>query len=315
MSVIAEVRGAGGWCGAEVADRDEWRVELSAVHQAELRAAVGVVESAGLGLADFSREDFPLPTLGPLLHSLVDELMDGRGFVLLQGAPVADLTEQQCEILALGVGRHVGRTVPQGPGKHLRHVRDLGVAPSGSTSYSYQHSGRLGYHADPNDVVALLCIRPAKSGGLSCIVSSVAVHNEVVRIRPDLAEVLYRPWWRDRRSGDGPDSFFQSPVYTVDGAGRLSTSYGPDYMRSALRGAHVPPFTAAQLEAMELLDRLNNDHRFTLAMDLRAGDMQFLNNHVTLHSRTEYVDHIEPERRRDLVRLWLNTEQDRHAPS
>ena len=90
MTVIAEVRGAGGWCGAEVVDSDDWRVELSAVHQAELRAAVGAVESAGLGLADFSREDFPLPTLGPLLHRLVDELMDGRGFVLLQDTPVAD---------------------------------------------------------------------------------------------------------------------------------------------------------------------------------------------------------------------------------
>ncbi|MFE9864034.1 TauD/TfdA family dioxygenase [Streptomyces sp. NPDC005506] len=315
MAVVGEVRGAGGWSGAEVVDSDDWRVELSAVHQAELLAAVSAVESAGLGLADFSREDFRLPTLGPLLHRLVDELMDGRGFVLLQDTPVDGLSERQCEILALGVGRHVGRTVPQGAGKHLQHVRDLGVAPSDSTSYSYQHSGRLGYHADPNDVVALLCIRPAKSGGLSCIVSSVAVHNEVVRTRPDLAEVLYRPWWRDRRSGDGPDSFYESPVYTVDSAGALSTSYGPDYMRSALRGAHVPPFTPAQLEAMELLDRLNNDRRFMLAMDLRAGDMQFLNNHVTLHSRTEYVDHPEPERRRDLARLWLNTEQEWHAPS
>ncbi|MFF2432722.1 TauD/TfdA family dioxygenase [Streptomyces sp. NPDC058107] len=315
MAVVGEVRGAGGWSGAEVVDSDDWRVELSAVHQAELLAAVSAVESAGLGLADFSREDFRLPTLGPLLHRLVDELMDGRGFVLLQDTPVDGLSERQCEILALGVGRHVGRTVPQGAGKHLQHVRDLGVAPSDSTSYSYQHSGRLGYHADPNDVVALLCIRPAKSGGLSCIVSSVAVHNEVVRTRPDLAEVLYRPWWRDRRSGDGPDSFYESPVYTVDSAGALSTSYGPDYMRSALRGAHVPPFTPAQLEAMELLDRLNNDRRFMLAMDLRAGDIQFLNNHVTLHSRTEYVDHPEPERRRDLVRLWLNTEQEWHAPS
>lgn len=66
---------------------------------------------------------------------------------------------------------------------------------------------------------------------------------------------------------------------------------------------------------MELLDRLNSDRRFLLAMDLRPGAMQFLNNHVTLHSRTEYVDHPEPERRRDLIRLWLSTDQNRQAPS
>ncbi|MGC4985982.1 TauD/TfdA family dioxygenase [Streptomyces sp. DT193] len=84
---------------------------------------------------------------------------------------------------------------------HVQHVRDVGVDPAGSTSRSYQHSGQLGYHADPNDVVALLCIRSAQSGGLSCIVSSVAVHNEIVRTRPDLATVLYELWWRDLGGG------------------------------------------------------------------------------------------------------------------
>ncbi|MEV0470884.1 TauD/TfdA family dioxygenase [Streptomyces prunicolor] len=307
MTLITEAIGEGDWRGDEVSGRHDWRIRLGAAHRVELRAAVAAVESRGLELVDFAHEEFPLPTLGPILHSLVGELMNGRGFVLLEDAPVAGLSERQCEILALGLGRHVGRTAPQMEGKHAQHVRDLGVDPSGSTSRSYQHSGRLDYHADPNDVVALLCVRPAKSGGLSCIVSSVAVHNEIVRTRPDLAEVLYQPWWRDRRSGDGPDSFYQSPVYTVNTAGRLRTSYGPDYMRSALRGAHVPPFSPAQHEAMELLNRLNNDRRFMLAMDLRAGDMQFLNNHVTLHSRTKYVDHPEPDRRRDLIRLWLNS--------
>ncbi|MEY9840242.1 TauD/TfdA family dioxygenase [Streptacidiphilus sp. EB103A] len=307
MTLITEALGTGDWRGDEVVDSDTWRISLGSAHRAELCAAVAAVETLGLELVDFSREDFPLPTLGPVLHSLVGELMDGRGFVLLQGAPVAGLSERQCDILALGIGRHFGRTAPQKDGRHVQHVRDVGVDPSGSTSRSYQHSGPLGYHADPNDIVALLCVRPAQSGGLSRIVSSVAVHNEIVATRPDLAEVLYQPWWRDLRAGDGPDSFHQSPVYTVDTAGRLTTDYGPDYMRSALRGAHVPPFSTRQLEAMDLLDRLNSDPRFQLDMDLCAGDMQFLNNHVTLHSRTRYVDHPDPERRRDLIRIWLNT--------
>ena len=317
MTVITKARGAGDWRGDELLDSGAWRIRLGGAHRAELRAALAAVESRGpepadLTPADFTSEDappedFPLPTLGPVLHGLVGELTDGRGFALLRGVPVAGLSERQGDILALGIARHVGRAVPQAQGRPVQHVRDVGADPSGSTSRSYQHSGPLGYHADPNDVVALLCVRPAKSGGLSRIVSSVAVHNEIVATRPDLADVLYRPWWRDLRSGDGPDSFRRSPVYAVDAAGRLATDYGPDYMRSALRGAHVPPFSPAQTEAMELLDRLNGDPRFTLAMDLRAGDMQFLNNHVTLHSRTTYVDHPEPERRRDLVRLWLNT--------
>ena len=123
---------------------------------------------------------------------------------------------------------------------------------------------------------------------------------------PDLAQVLYQPWWRDMRTGDGPDSFGQSPVYARDDRGRLSVSYGPDYIRSAQRAAHVPPLSPAQLEAMAVLDQLNSDPRFSVTMDLRPGDMQFLNNHIILHSRTAYEDHAEPERRRDLIRLWLD---------
>jgi Taurine catabolism dioxygenase TauD, TfdA family len=230
------------------------------------------------------------------------------GFALLQGVPVAGRAEYACEVIISGIGGYIGSIVTQGPEKvPLLHVRDQGVDPSAPTSRSYQRNRRLGYHADPADVVALLCIQSAKSGGLSSIVRSIEVHDEIVRVRPDLAEVLYQPWWQDRRSGDGPDSFFQSPVYTVNSRGRLSVSYGPDSIRSAQRGARVPPLSPAQLEAMEVLDRLNGDPRFVLTMDLRAGDMQFLNNHVILHSRTEYEDYPEHRRRRDLIRLWLNT--------
>jgi hypothetical protein len=240
--------------------------------------------------------------------------MDGRGFTLLRGVPVAGLSERQCEIISVGIGRYVGDIAPQGTSDApLLHVRDQGVDPAAPTSRSYQHNGRLGYHADPADIVALLCIRPAKRGGLSSIVSSAAVHDEIMRTRPDLAEVLYRPWWFDRRTGDGPDSFFQQPVYTTNG-GRTSAHYGPDYIRSARRGAHVPPLSPAQLEAMEALGRLTNDPRFTLTMDLRAGDMQFLGNHLVMHSRTYYEDHAEPERRRDLIRLWLVADENRYAP-
>jgi hypothetical protein len=119
--------------------------------------------------------------------------------------------------------------------------------------------------------------------------------------------VLYEPWWRDHRGDE--DSFYTSPVYAVGPNGSLTADYGPDYIRSAQRGARVPRLTAAQWEAMELLDELNNDPRFMLTMDLPAGDMQFLNNQVIMHSRTEYEDHPEPSLRRDLIRLWLTREE------
>ncbi|MBE1591754.1 TauD/TfdA family dioxygenase [Nonomuraea angiospora] len=328
---VAEVLGPGEWLGSELRDDDSWRIRLTEAHRQEVLAAVHAagrevteahrqeVLAAGSEVteahrqealaagSEVSRESFRLPTLGPVLRRVRDELTHGRDFFLLQGVPVEGLSERQCETVALGLASHVGGIVPQGPeGAPVMHVRDTGADPSHARTKSYQHSGRLGYHSDPTDVVALLCVRPAKSGGLSAVVSSVAVHNEVVRTRPDLAEVLYEPWWHDRRTGDGPDSFYTKPICAARPGGGVSMAYGPDYLRSAQRGATVPPFTRAQEEAMSRLDDLTNDPRFTLTMDLRPGDLQFLNNHVTLHSRTAYEDHPEPSRRRHLLRLWLS---------
>jgi hypothetical protein len=274
---------------------------LSEAQQDEVRAAAR--QAAGTPLADLTPELFPLPTAGAVLRRLAREVTGGAGFALLQGVPVED----DPDLICAGVGSYAGRVVLQGA-EHVpvQHVRDQGADPGAAMTRSYQHSGALGYHADPADIVALLCIRPAKSGGLSSIVRSAAVHDELARTRPDLTQVLYQPWWRDKRTGDRPDSFYQSPVYARDDRGRLSVSYGPDYIRSAQRGAHVPPLSPAQLEAMAVLGQLNSDPQFSVTMDLRPGDMQFLNNHIILHSRTAYEDHPEPERRRDLIRLWLD---------
>ncbi len=274
---------------------------LSEAQQDEVRAAARL--AAGMPLAELTPESFPLPAAGAMLRRLAREVTGGAGFALLRGVPVDD----DPDLICAGIGSYAGRIVPQGA-EHVpvQHVRDQKADPKAATTLSYQHSGALGYHADPADIVALLCIRPAKSGGVSSIVRSAAVHDELARTRPDLTRVLYQPWWRDMRTGDGPDSFRQSPVYTRDQRGRLSVSYGPDYIRSAQRGAQVPPLSPAQLEAMAVLDQMNSDPRFSVAMDLRPGDMQFLNNHVVLHNRTAYEDHPEPERRRDLIRLWLD---------
>ncbi|NBE79492.1 TauD/TfdA family dioxygenase [Micromonospora rubida] len=307
MAVIDQVRGPADWRADQLADGGRWRFTVDDAQRAELRAAVAAVGAAGVPLDGLSRADFPLPALGPELDRLAAEVTGGCGVGMVRGLPVAGLTERGCELLALGVAAHLGRLVPQGPdGVLLRHVRDRGADPDRPTTRSYEHRRGVGYHADPTDVVALLCVRPARSGGLSTVVSSVAVHNEVVRTRPDLARLLYQPWWHDRRTGDGPDSFVQRPVYARDGD-RLAAHYGPDYIRSAQRGAHVPPLTPGQREALDVLDRLHADPRFFLGMDLRAGDMQFLDNGVVVHARTAYEDHPEPERRRDLIRLWLDT--------
>ena len=321
VMVVARVQGPGEWLADEFRGGDSWKVRLDEGHRREVLAAVraagaaesvaagaGVTGSEAAGSGAGSGEGLALPTLGPVLRRVRAELVGGRGFALVQGVPVEEMSAREREVAAVGLAAHVGEVVPQGAGRApFMHVRDTGADPAGARTRSFEHSGRLGFHSDPSDVVALLCVRPAKTGGSSVIVSSVAVHNEIVRLRPDLAEVLYRPWWHDRRTGDGPDSFYTKPICVRRADGGVSMSYGPDYLRSAQRGADVPPFTGEQAEVMDLLDRLTNDARFALVMDFREGDMQFLNNHVVLHGRTAYEDYQEPGLRRHLFRLWLAT--------
>jgi hypothetical protein len=317
MTAVHELGGPAAWTGDQMRQRSDWLIELGPGQAAELTAALKAADRPGVELADVGKGDFPLPTLAPLLAGLVEELMSGRGFALLRGVPVESLTEHQAELMAWGIGLHVGIPLQQGAGaKLLMHVRDQGIDPKSPLARGYQHRAFLNYHTDTPDVVALLCIRPAMEGGVSTIVSSVAVHDEIVRTRPDLAAVMYEPWWHDRRRGDGPDSFFQCPIYAVDTAGtKLFAYYGPDYVRSAPRGAHVPDLTPRQVEAMELLERLNNEPRFVLDMHFRPGDVQFLSNYVVMHGRTSYVDFPDPDLKRDLIRLWLTIDRDLGLPA
>jgi len=312
--MVQIVGGPAAWRGPEIADNPDWKIELTPEHIAELHAALAEVDRPGITLREITKDRFPLPTLGPVLEGVVDELVDGRGFVLIRGVPVQELTERQIELMYWGIGLHVGIPIHQkGEDDLLVHIRDQGLDRNDPLVRGFQTSAHLDYHADSSDVVGLLCVRPAKRGGVSTIVSSVAVHDEIVRRRPDLAELLHQRWWHDRRSGHGPESFFQCPIFAIKN-GRLFAHYGRAYIESAPRGEGVPELTPQQIEAMDLLDEIMNSPEFPLNMNFSPGDIQFLNNYTIMHARTEYEDYPEPERKRDLIRLWLVLDRDLDLP-
>jgi hypothetical protein len=318
MTNIVEIGGPSSWMGPDLQDSDEWIVQLDESQAAELRQALASVEAAGLDFLDLTRQNFALPTVGPLLESLVDDLFGGRGFVLLRGAPVTGLTERQVELMYWGMGLYVGIALPQGPtGTDLfAHVRDEGADRNATYGGGLlnKHNQALPFHTDSSDIVGLLCINPALRGGASTIVSTVAVHDEIVRRRPDLAEVMYQPWWFDRKRGDGPDSFAQCPIYAVNDFGELFAFYGPDLYKTAQRGEFVPNLSPQQLEAMALIDEINASRDYQLHMNFQPGEIQFINNYAVMHSRTSYEDHPDPALRRDLIRLWLTLDRDLRIP-
>ena len=319
MTQVREIGGAASWMGDDMQRHaDEWTIDFNDRHKKELLKALADVESAGLDFLDLTRTNFVLPTVGPILETIVDVLFEGRGFILLRGVPVEGLTERQIELMYWGMGLFVGVALPQGAAHTdlFAHVRDEGADRNASYGGGLlnKHRGGLPFHTDSSDIVGLLCIRPAMRGGTSTIVSTVAVHDEIVRRRPDLAAVMYEQWWFDRKRGDGLDSFAQCPIYGTNAAGQLFAFYGPDLYKTAVRGEHVPDLSPAQLEAMALIDDINASPEHQLQMDFQPGEIQFINNYTVMHSRTPYEDHPDPALKRDLIRLWLTVDRPLDLP-
>jgi hypothetical protein len=301
------VRSAAVWRPADFADASEWAVTLSGAQREEIVAGARRAAGSGLTAATVRREDFPVPGLARKLREWVNVLSAGRAFVLIRGFPVDVLSEAETELAYVGLGLHLGNPVSQNAaGDLLGHVRDIGVVRDSPAVRLYSTNLRQDFHCDGSDLVGLLCLRRAKSGGESRIVSSMAVHNEMLTRRPELVEVLRQPfaWDRNDEQSPGEDPFFMLPViFDIDGSPRIF--FVGWYIRDAQRHPQAPRLTTQQLEALELLEGIANDPSFYLEMDFQPGDIQLLNNAKILHAREAFTDYDDPAERRHLLRLWL----------
>jgi hypothetical protein len=250
---------------------------------------------------------FPLPTIEPELARRAVDLREGRGFVLIRGFPVEQLDAAEVETAYVGFGLHLGTPVSQNAaGDLLGHVRDERAPRTSPEVRLYTTNRRQDFHTDGSDLVGLLCLHGARAGGESRIASSLAVHDEMRRLRPDLVDELYRPlpWDRNGEEGSGEAPFFELPAFTdVDGTPRVF--FIAWYIRDSQRHPAAPRLTPAQLEALDLFEAIANDPAFHIEMDFRPGDVQLLNNARIVHSREAYEDDEELDQRRHLLRLWL----------
>lgn len=294
------------WLGPEIADDLAWRHVLGPAEVAELLAARDHAAAAG-PMAGWTRDDFPLPTLGSKVRDWLAELDRGRGFILIRGFPVADHPEGVCAEVYWGLGLHLGRAVSQNTdGDLIGHIRDTGADPKAYGVRLYKTRAEQDFHTDGADIIGLLCLKTAKAGGVSRIVSSPAIFNRMRAERPDLVPVLFQPFPFDTQGQHKPGQkpWFDLPLCRWT-EGRLRTFFIPWYIRESQQHAECPRLTRAQEEAVAFIETTANDPALYLDMDFRPGDMQFLKNAAVLHKRTEYEDWAEPERKRHLLRLWL----------
>lgn len=303
------------WRGPDLQSDDSWIIRLDDAANAEIDAALREAQARGATIP-FERDDFPLPTLGPTIEGIRDRLEDGLGFALLRGLPRPHYSEEECGLIYWGIGMHLGTPVSQNTRGHmLGHVRDEGKVMADPKARAYQTTERLDFHTDqlPVDILGLFCLRTAKKGGASTIVSALTIHDVLREERPDLLKVLYQPFnldWRGEEP-EGEDPWYSTPVFGY-ADGRVSVRVvSLQYYESVTRYGEHLGLTPIQREALDKVQEIAHRPEMRLSMDFQEGDMQFLNNHVLLHAREAYEDHEEPDLKRHLLRMWIEAPESR----
>ena len=296
----------GAWKGPDlVKDPVKWSLDLTPDEIDDLDKAIAALVDKPI--VDITKADAPLPHLAPRLAAARETILHGHGFMVIKGFPIERYSLEQSARAFWAVGTHMGTPVSQNAKGHvLGHVRDLNFDPNIPSARGYQSNARLPYHCDAGDIVALLSVKTSKSGGLSSLVSSVALYNAMAERRPHLARVLMQPSYRDRRDEIPANRkpWFPMPIFNHY-EGRMLTNFVRSGIRKAQRFDAVPRITEAQEEAFDCLDALAESPEFHLSIKFSPGDMQFVSNHTILHSRTAFEDWPEPENKRHLLRLWL----------
>jgi hypothetical protein len=303
------ITGPGAWLGSELQHDASWIHRLDARAIEEIDSALARVKRAGARIP-FAADLFPLPRLAAVLDGILEEVENGRGLALLRGIPRDRYTDEECELLYWGLCAHLGRPVSQNARGHLLgHVRDEGRVIADPNVRLYQTNRRMDFHTDmlPVDVLGLFCLRAAKSGGESRVVSALTVHNVLNEERPDLLEALYGmfhvDWRGEEPAGERP--WFAIPMFSACDGKVTSRICNRTYFESAARFGDEHRLGDVQREALDVAQEIANRPALMLSMYFQEGDIQLLNNHMTLHARTAYEDYDEPARQRHLLRMWI----------
>ena len=301
------ITGPKAWRGEVLVNDPSWILTLGDAEIADIDRALAAARATGRALPDIEREHFPLTLMRSRLEQTLAELQDGRGFVVVRGLPVQRYSDDDVGLIFWGLGRYLGAPLYQNPkGELLGHVYDYGRTYGNIDVRGYETNAYLPYHTDAGDVVGLLCLRRSLKGGLSSIVSSVTVHNEILAQHPEYLGLLYNGFYYIRREAALTERGVSDRPIPVFGArdGVVSCRY----IRNQINAGAVKravELTTFEKAALDFFDEQTRRADVRLDMDLQPGDIQFINNYTILHSRTEFLDGPEPHQKRHMLRLWL----------
>ncbi|MBV9859664.1 MAG: TauD/TfdA family dioxygenase [Alphaproteobacteria bacterium] len=325
--VLTPIEGPAAWRGADLAGNPDWRRSLTDREVAALMRAAEESRARGAGPTGFGADRFAIPELAPVLGWLAEQLERGPGVARLCGFPVERVSRDELRRMFWGFCANLGTPIYQtAAGEILGEVKDEtgsgaaltydGPGPLKSARTVARSTGALRFHTDKTDLVCLLCASNGIAGGISKVVSSVTLHNEIARRRPDLLRVLYQPFWRMRpadEEGERDDRVFAMPVFARGPDGGFTSQYSRTYINQAQEVPGVPPLTEAQNEAMDMIHAIGEE--VCLQMPFVPGEVQFMNQHVTYHGRTAFTDDPQSGAQRVLLRIWLSVPFSRALPA
>ncbi|MBR0657120.1 TauD/TfdA family dioxygenase [Plastoroseomonas arctica] len=318
------IGGRAAWRGDQVTQSPLWGRRFTEAEIAALDAALA--GTRGIAPPRLRAEDFAIPTLRPLLDAVAEELEQGTGVVRLSGLPTGRWDAAALKTVFWGICANLGTPLYQtAAGEVLAEVKDetgTGAAVTGATADGSVPSARarsrstgpLRFHTDKCDILALLCASNGIAGGVSKVVSTVAVQDEISRRDPALLKVLYEDFWRmkpgDEEGERTTDRIFAMPVFARGPAGEFTSQYSRTYVEMAHAVEGVPALKPEQIAAMDLLAEVAEELCYQAPFD--PGDLQLLNQHVSYHGRTAYSDGAEGKR--VLLRIWLAVPFSRALP-
>lgn len=302
------ITGPAEWAVAELVGDPSWRFTLTDGERDHLGEMIQRAHDPDRALLAYRPDDFDLGSAATKVAAAVNEALFGRGIAMVHGLPREGLSETEFTLLTWAIGLRTGVPRPQGRAtQYISAVRNVGTDYRAAGGRGFSSNARLDFHADGADLVALTCYNKAKAGGESMVSSSARARRQLMADRPDLAEVAHRDFCfsRQQEETDDEGAFYAQPLFDVR-EGRVFGKWNRNRVQSAHKNvAGTPPLTDAQRETMDLMDDILARDEFMYRMWLEPGDMQIVNNHVLLHSRTDFQDFDEPEKKRLLCRLWL----------
>jgi alpha-ketoglutarate-dependent taurine dioxygenase len=304
------------WNRASFTGSADYTIDFSAAERSELAQACERLRANGKAKSpeSLTKADFGLATLAPRLESAYQQVRAGRGFVVLRGLPL-DQGLEGFMTAVWAMGLHFGGMLSQSAeGERIGHVLDSSKDEATPRYFRTNIEARM--HTDNTAMISLACWHKAQEGGASFVSSSVTVHDEIKARAPHLLERLYRGYHYHRlgeeADGQAPVTPYRMPVFT-ERARQLSCRYQRAGIVAGQRAANLT-IDETDIAALDLFDNIAKAPENRIAFFLERGDMIILNNYTLMHSRTTFKDYPEPERRRHLVRLWIDQPGFREVP-